>query len=74
MGYCPLSSQAACFLSKVTIPCPNSLSLDLLACCMMNTTSLDLVLCPAIIAPFDYVFCLLIILLCPIMSFDVAHY
>lgn len=38
---CPLSPQSAGLLSKVTILCPNNLSLDLLAYCVASRASLD---------------------------------
>lgn len=37
----PPSSRSADFLNKVTIPCPNNLSLYLLACHVVSSTSLD---------------------------------
>ena len=37
----PPSSRSAGFLNKVAIPCPNSLSLDLLACHAVSGMSLD---------------------------------
>ena len=37
----PLSSQSTDFVNKVTIPCPMTSSLDLLACCAVSSTSLD---------------------------------
>ena len=37
----PPSSRSADFLNKVTIPCPNNLSLYLLACRVVSSTSLD---------------------------------
>ena len=39
----PPSSRSAGFPSKVTIPCPNNLSLELLACHAAGSTSLDAV-------------------------------
>ena len=39
----PPSSRSAGFLNKVVIPCPNSLSLDLLVCRAVSSMSLDLV-------------------------------
>ena len=35
------SSRSADFLNKVTIPCPNNLSLYLLACHVVSSMSLD---------------------------------
>ena len=40
-GTSPPSSQFAGFPNKVTIPCSSNLSLDLLACCVASSTSLD---------------------------------
>ena len=40
----PPSSRSAGFLNKVTIPCPNTSSLDLLACRVVSSTSLDSVM------------------------------
>ena len=37
----PPSSRSAGFLNKVTIPCPNTSSLDVLACHAVNSISLD---------------------------------
>ena len=37
----PPSSQSAGFLNKVIIQCPNSLSLDVSACCVVSRTRLD---------------------------------
>ena len=37
----PPSSQSAGFPNKVTIPCPNNLSLDLLTCRAASSTSLE---------------------------------
>ena len=37
----PPSSWSTGFLNKVTIPCLNTPSLDLLACCAVSSTSLD---------------------------------
>ena len=37
----PLSSQSTDFQDKVSIPCPKSSSLGLLACCAVSSTNLD---------------------------------
>ena len=42
----PPSSWSAGFLNKVAIPSPNNVSLNLLACHMASSTSLDLVTTP----------------------------
>lgn len=39
----PPSSQFSGLQNKVALPCPNNLSLDLLACCAVNSASLQLV-------------------------------
>lgn len=42
----PSSSPSAGFPNKVAIPCPNTPSLDLLVCCAVSSTRLDLVIGP----------------------------
>ena len=42
----PPSFQYASSLNKVGLPCPNNLSLDLLACCVVSSMSLDSVTSP----------------------------